>query len=91
MTAVIICSKLLKKTLNYIVEMNGAAYATNHEKKLRSLASTLYEWETSSRCRDDFVAVTEDIDVAMKLAEAVIAYADSLCVKIELKDMNLEN
>ncbi len=61
------------------------------KKKLRSLASTLYEWETSSRCRDDFVAVTEDIDVAMKLAEAVIAYADSLCVKIELKDMNLEN
>lgn len=27
------------------------------EKELRSLASTLYEWETSTRYRDDFVAV----------------------------------
>lgn len=59
------------------------------EKELRSLASTLYEWETSSRYRDDFVAVKEDIDAAMKVAETVIAYADSLCVKVELKDMDL--
>lgn len=97
----------IEKTLKYIVEMNGAQYATNHdiraninilnrmgavcpaEKELRNLASTLYEWETSTRYRDDFVAVKEDIDAAMKIAETVIAYADSLCVKVELKDMNL--
>ncbi len=59
------------------------------EKDLRGMASTLYEWETSTRYRDDFIAVKADIDAAMKLAEAVIEYADSLCIKVELKDMNL--
>lgn len=76
----------IRANINILNRMGAVCPA---EKELRNLASTLYEWETSTRYRDDFVAVKADIDAAMELAETVIEYADSLCIKVELKDTSL--
>lgn len=46
--------------------------------ELGYLAQTLNSWEAESRYFDSFFAVTSDIDLAMKYAEDLIDYAESL-------------
>ena len=48
------------------------------QKELRNMASTIYSWETESRYRECFVALKDDINDALKIAEDLIKYADSL-------------
>ena len=48
------------------------------KEKLRALASTLYSWETESRYRDDFVALTEDITDAFACARALAEFSAGL-------------
>ena len=50
------------------------------------MASTINDWEASSRYKDNFVALQDDIDNAMVYAENLINYADSKCKCV--KDMN---
>lgn len=49
-----------------------------YEKELRDMAWTINEWEASSRYKDNFVALQDDIDCAMKYAEALVQYAENL-------------
>ena len=46
------------------------------EEKLRVLASTINSWETETRYNDNFVALLEDIDEVMKMAEELIEYCE---------------
>lgn len=48
------------------------------QEQLRSMASTLYSWETSTRYNDDFVALKEDIDEAFECGRLLIEYASQL-------------
>ena len=48
------------------------------QKEIRNMASTIYGWETESRYRDNFVALNDDINDAITIAEALIKYADTL-------------
>ena len=50
------------------------------EEKLRVLASTINSWETETRYNDNFVALLEDIDEVMKMAEELIEYCDKQVV-----------
>lgn len=53
--------------------------------RLRQLAPMLLEWEASSRYNDNFVAMIEDIDDAREIADALIAHADALVIKVNTK------
>lgn len=46
------------------------------EEKLRVFASTINSWETETRYNDNFVALLEDIDEVMKIAEELIEYCE---------------
>ena len=46
------------------------------EEQLRSLASTINSWEVDTRYNDNFVALLEDIDDAMKIADELIEYCE---------------
>ena len=46
------------------------------EEKLRSMASTINSWEVDTRYNDNFVALLEDIDDAMKIADELIEYCE---------------
>ena len=48
------------------------------ENEIRILASTLNSWEAESRYKDDFTALGEDIEDAMKLAEKIVDYCEGL-------------
>ena len=58
---------------------------------IRKMASTLNEWEANSRYNDEFFAMNEDIDDAIKIAEKLINYADTLQIEKEdeYEDMEL--
>ena len=53
------------------------------QKEIRSLASTIYGWETESRYKDDFVSMKEDIDDARIIADHLIEYCESLIKETE--------
>lgn len=40
------------------------------------MATTLYSWETESRCKESFVATMEDINDAFKYARELIEEAE---------------
>lgn len=44
------------------------------ERELRHMASTLYQWETESRYKDDFVAAIGDVKDVISYAEALFDY-----------------
>ena len=46
------------------------------EEQLRSMASTINSWEVDTRYNDNFVALLEDIDDAMKIADELIEYCE---------------
>lgn len=48
------------------------------EKELRMYASTINSWEVETRYNDEFVAIKDDIDDIMKIANELILYCDSL-------------
>lgn len=48
------------------------------QQEIRSMASTLYSWETETRYKDSFSSLIEDIDQAMEIARTLIKYAESL-------------
>ena len=54
------------------------------EKELRSMASTLYTWETESRYKESFIAAIKDIEDIFDIADALMQYA---CSKIEEIDV----
>lgn len=56
------------------------------EKEIRSMASTIYGWETESRYKDSFVSLQEDIDQARIIADHLIEYCDGL-----LKEVNVDS
>ena len=41
------------------------------EKELRSMANTLYQWETESRYKDSFIAAVADVEEAFVYARAL--------------------
>jgi len=45
------------------------------EKELRNMASTLYSWETESRYRDSFTALTQDVEEAFICARELLREA----------------
>ena len=49
-----------------------------YEDELRRLASTINSWEVETRYNDNFVALIEDIDECMKIADKLIDYCDGL-------------
>ena len=55
--------------------LNRVDYHISNEKELRSMASTLYSWETESRYLESFVAVVEDVEEAFKCARALVEEA----------------
>ena len=76
-------------TLKYLVEMAGEHYIENHDiraqmnklkkldkQQLRAMASTINSWEVDTRYNDNFVALLEDIDDAMKIADELIEYCE---------------
>jgi len=50
--------------------------------ELRQMASTLNSWEAESRYNDDFTALIEDIEDAMRIAEKLIEYSGKLVVEL---------
>lgn len=52
--------------------LNRIDYHVTNEVELRSIASTLYSWETESRYRDSFVAVIEDVEAAFIYARSLV-------------------
>lgn len=46
------------------------------EQQLRAMASTINSWEVDTRYNDNFVALLEDIDDAMKIADELIEYCE---------------
>lgn len=51
--------------------------------KLRSMASTINDWEAQSRYNDNFVALIEDINDAMEIADALLSYCDRFVEEID--------
>lgn len=45
-----------------------------YEKELCLMANTLYQWETESRYKDNFVAAIEDVNEVMVYADALFSY-----------------
>lgn len=56
------------------------------QEELRSIASTIYSWETESRYKDSFVSLIEDIDQAMNIAREYIKYVESLVDEEMIED-----
>ena len=56
-------------------------------KTLRTMASTLYSWETESRYNDDFVALIDDIEDAFKSATALVTFADSFTSQTDISEI----
>lgn len=46
------------------------------EKDLREMASTINSWEAEARYFDDFTAVLEDVQDAMRIADSLIANSE---------------
>ena len=79
--------------LKYLVELTGVSYVMSHDiraqlnklskdipyfDKLWLMAPTINSWEDNSRYKDNFVALRQDVDEAIAIAEALISYAESL-------------
>ena len=75
----------LRANLN-VLNKNGIKLEM--EKDIRSMASTLYSWETEARYKDSFTAVVDDIEDARKIAKNMISYASSLIE--EMKEMVID-
>lgn len=75
----------LRTNLN-VLNKNGIKLEM--EKDIRSMASTLYSWETEARYKDSFTAVVDDIEDARKIAKNLISYASSLIE--EMKEMVID-
>lgn len=75
----------LRANLN-VLNKNGIKLEM--EKNIRSMASTLYSWETEARYKDSFTAVVDDIEDARKIAKNLISYASSLIE--EMKEMVID-
>jgi len=75
----------LRANLN-VLNKNGIKLEM--EKDIRSMASTLYSWETEARYKDSFTAVVDDIEDARKIAKNLISYASSLIE--EMKEMVID-
>lgn len=52
------------------------------ENELRQMASIINSWEVETRYNDKFVALLEDIDICLKIADDLIDYCDNL-VKVK--------
>jgi len=65
----------LRSNLNKLNKLN---VSIPMEKELRSMASTLYSWETDPRYNDDFVALLSDVKDARNIARTLITYCDEL-------------
>ena len=73
----------LRANLN---KLDRIGIAVPDKELLRSMASTLYSWETESRYRDDFIALTEDIENAMAIADELISFADVLVSQVAISE-----
>ena len=47
-----------------------------YEKELRTIANTLYQWETESRYKDSFIAAVADVEEAFVYARALKDYIE---------------
>ena len=56
------------------------------QEELRSIASTVYSWETESRYKDSFVSLIEDIDQALNIAREYIKYVESMIGEEMIED-----
>ncbi len=56
------------------------------QEELRSIASTVYSWETESRYKDSFVSLIEDIDQAMIIAKEYIKIVESMIGEEMIED-----
>lgn len=70
----------LRANLNVL---NRADIIIPRQEEIRSMASTLYSWETETRYKDSFVALKEDIEEARVIAKDIISYAESLIEAID--------
>ena len=75
----------LRANLNVL---NRADIIIPRQEEIRSMASTLYSWETETRYKDSFVALKEDIEEARVIAKDIISYAESLIEAIDDVVMN---
>ena len=56
------------------------------QEELRSIASTVYSWETESRYKDSFVSLIEDIDQAMIIAKEYVKIVESMIGEEMIED-----
>lgn len=54
---------------------------------LRQNAETINSWETSSRYKDDFIALIEDIDAVRGCADALLNYLEEMTAEQQLETM----
>ncbi|MCM1287326.1 MAG: HEPN domain-containing protein [Clostridium sp.] len=59
------------------------------ENELRNMAVTLNSWEAESRYLDSFTAVIADLDAAIEIADALIAFADNSVKQASLSKMEI--
>lgn len=53
------------------------------EKELRTMASTLYSWETESRYKEGFIAAVKDVDEVLAISKKLEEYALSKIERIQ--------
>ena len=59
------------------------------QEELRSIASTIYAWETESRYKDSFVSLIEDIDQAMNIAREYVRVVESMVGEEMVEDLDV--
>lgn len=58
-------------------------------EKIAQNASTFNSWETESRYKDSFVALSQDVELAFQICEELIQNVDELITKENLPKINL--
>lgn len=64
----------LRAQLNLLNRGNGSI---PYEQELRNMAETINNWKTSSRYKDSFTALVQDVDDVRFFVDALIKEADS--------------
>lgn len=69
--------------------LNKLSIVVPNAELLRQNAQTINDWETSSRYKDSFIALIDDVDIARKCANDLLDFLDSCVITQEVKPMEL--